>query len=347
MKKILIIVPYFGELPQFYRLWLKSVEYNETIDFLLITDNKLNNVPNNIKIVNMSFDDIKNKIQSVFNFKINLKKPYEICSYKPAYGIIFKEYIKDYDFWGYCDVDLIFGNIRKFITEDILNNYEKILSHGHFTLYKNSDKMNKLFMIKRKDCMYYKDVYSSSVSWNNFDEYPYGVSRIAKMENIKVFEKIIFADLDMFSYTFRKLASYNENEEDDDENIIQYFQWQDGKLFDIILNGNATIKKELMYVHFQKRTMEIEENLEIENNYLIVPNKFIRDRTSEKAIEFCDISKNNEYSLKKREEILKRKDKTPLIRKIFSMDRIKRKIFLVKMKKIYKIKPYAFKKGEF
>jgi len=32
-------------------------------------------------------------------------------------------------FWGYCDIDLIFGNIRAFMTDELLNEYDIIKSH--------------------------------------------------------------------------------------------------------------------------------------------------------------------------------------------------------------------------
>ena len=35
MKKIIIIIPYFGEFPNYFDLWMKSVKYNSDIDFLL------------------------------------------------------------------------------------------------------------------------------------------------------------------------------------------------------------------------------------------------------------------------------------------------------------------------
>ena len=47
-------------------------------------------------------------------------------------------FVKKYDFWGYCDLDLIFGDIRKFVNEEVLNTYEKIYNRGHLTLFKNS-----------------------------------------------------------------------------------------------------------------------------------------------------------------------------------------------------------------
>lgn len=48
---------------------------------------------------------------------------------------MFQEYIKDYDFWGHCDADLIFGDIRKFVTDDILNKYDRLGVDGFFPCF--------------------------------------------------------------------------------------------------------------------------------------------------------------------------------------------------------------------
>lgn len=349
MKKIIIIIPYFGEFPEYFKLWLKSVEYNKTIDFLLITDNNLKEVPSNVKIIKMSFEDIKNKIQGNFKFKIVLRNPYELCKFKPAYGEIFSEHIIEYDFWGYCDMDLIFGNLRNFFTDKILEENEKILSHGHLCLFKNEKKLIELYKIKRKDCYFYKDVYSSKITWNNFDEYPYGVSRIAKMENIKVYEKDIFADLDSFYYTFRKIFSYYKDRDDDDPNLIQYFSWIDGKLINYIIEDKKIYSDEIAYVHFQKRKMNCKYIGEITNNFDIFPNIFLPffKRNIKEIEENCDFSKNIEYCENMKKMINNKKEKIPFYKKIFSYQRIKRKLFLMKMIKIYKVKPYKFSKGGF
>lgn len=348
MKRILIIIPYFGVFPEYFDLWLKSAESNKTINFLLITDNQLKNVPDNVKLVNMTFEKIKSIIQSNYKFKINLNTPYDLCKFKPAYGDIFREYIKEYDFWGHCDIDLIFGDLRHFFTNEILQKYEKILSHGHLCLYKNEKNLNELYKVKRHDCYFYKDVYSSKVEWSNFDEYPYGVSRIAKMEKIKIYEKDIFADLDTFYYTFRKLYSYYDFREDDDPNIIQYFSWLDGKLINYIIKNNKINKEELAYIHFQKRIMNCKKIKDISKSFDIFPNIFLphKHRKIDEIVKMCDLSKNETYC---KEIQLKNKlnKKIPIYIKMFSYQRIKRKIFLYKMDKIYKVKKYKFKKGGF
>ena len=36
--KIVMILPYFGKLPNYFDLWLQSAEKNSTIDWLIYTD---------------------------------------------------------------------------------------------------------------------------------------------------------------------------------------------------------------------------------------------------------------------------------------------------------------------
>lgn len=348
MNNICFVIPYFGKFPNYFPLWLKSVRENPSIDFLLFTDNEITDIPKNVKVIKYKFDEIKEYIQSKFDFKIVLNEPYEFCKYKPAYGYIFQEYLMEYDFWGYCDVDLIFGDLRHFITEDILNNYDKILSHGHLSLYRNCEYINKLFTIKKKDCIYYKDVFTTYKVWNNFDEYPYGVSRIAKKENIKIYEKMIFADLDMFFFTFRKVAAYFKNYKDDLENIIQYFKWNNGKLFNIIVEETQKKVNEIAYIHFQKRDMACLDLESIEKNFIIIPNEFLTENkfNENEVMKYINLEKNKLYCNQICEKFKNTPDYT-FFQKLLSFQRWKRKWFLFKMDKIYKERPYKFLKGEF
>lgn len=49
MKTIAFIIPYFGNLPEMFPLWLTSCRYNSTRDFIVYTDNQSpTNIPNNV-----------------------------------------------------------------------------------------------------------------------------------------------------------------------------------------------------------------------------------------------------------------------------------------------------------
>ena len=144
MKKIAFIIPYFGRLPNYFPFWLKSIESNDSINFFLFTnDRRTFNFPQNISVTYMSYDEFVKFVSSKFEFELALKSPYKLCDFKPAYGFIFSEYLRNFDFWGHCDFDCFFGDIRKWLQGDILSDYNKVLFLGHMSLYKNSIKMSK------------------------------------------------------------------------------------------------------------------------------------------------------------------------------------------------------------
>jgi len=80
--------------------------------------------------------------------------PYKLCGLKPFYGYIHKDLLEGYDFWGFGDVDVIWGDINQFYTSDILMKYDVLSTHadrlsGHLALIRNNEKYRKLcFFIK-------------------------------------------------------------------------------------------------------------------------------------------------------------------------------------------------------
>ena len=139
MKKIAYVLPYFGHFPKGFELFLMSCKNNSTIDWLIFTDDKTKyDYPPNVKVKYYSFEDIKKKVQKNFDFKIVLDKPYKFCDFKPAYGEIFSDELKEYDYWGMCELDLVWGDIRKFMNDEILEKFERIGFQGHSTLFKNT-----------------------------------------------------------------------------------------------------------------------------------------------------------------------------------------------------------------
>jgi len=148
-NRITFICPYFGKLPEdYFQLWLNSCEVNEFCEWLIFTDDCTNyEYPPNITPIYLEFDEFRELIQKKFSFSIALDNPYKLCDYKPLYGYIFEEKIRDSEFWGYCDIsDCIFGNLKKFLTSEILEQYDKINYLGHMTIYRNDYRLNRLFL---------------------------------------------------------------------------------------------------------------------------------------------------------------------------------------------------------
>jgi hypothetical protein len=155
--KIVMLICYIGELPWYFEYFLLSCKYNNSVDFVIISNNTyiLDYVPKNVKLIYLSLIEINQLATKELGFETSILTGYKLCDFKPAYGLIFKEYTKKYDFWGHGDLDVIFGNIRHFITNSILNNYDIIsVRHdflsGQFLLFRNNSTINSIFK-KSKD----------------------------------------------------------------------------------------------------------------------------------------------------------------------------------------------------
>ena len=164
LNSIAILICWSGLYPWYFSYFIHSCKYNDDVDFYIVTDNKetIPNKPPNVKIIDKSLEEIRNDASEKLGFKVNIDYPYKLCDFKPAYGFIFSELIKGYDFWGQSDIDIIYGNIRDFLTDELLNTYDFIsMRHdyttGCFALYKNNDLMNNFFK-RSKD---FKRVFTS------------------------------------------------------------------------------------------------------------------------------------------------------------------------------------------
>ncbi len=250
---ICLIVPYFGEFPNYIDLVFKSCEYNPSINWLIFSDcTNYSFLPDNVKIVKMSFGEFRDVVQAKFEFKLALNTPYKLCDFKPAYGYILSDYLSDYDFWGYCDLDLIFGDIRVFVSKEVLDKYKKIFTLGHLSIYKNVDEINKAFMLSDEKISY-KRIFAKSKIFV-FDEFDNGINKLLKDGGVDIYPgEGKLADISMMQKKFALASSVISS------NFMNYkrqvFYWSVGKVYrDYIIDGSGEIiTDEVAYIHFKKR----------------------------------------------------------------------------------------------
>ena len=280
--KIILISPYFGKLPINLNYFLKSCEYNPTIDWIILTDDdnyKHFACPKNVTIIHVSFEWIKNRITNKFDFPIYIDEPYKLCDFRPAYGYIFEDYIKSYSHWGYCDLDIVFGNISNYVTKKLLSKYDKLFAVGHMSIYKNTQEVNKRFMAsvtkyneKFKIPITYKEILSIPLNCI-FDEKSmlldihiiYNELKIPYYDN-----RDIIANIAYYTKDFTLFEGKIENISD----II--FLWEKGHLFMKYIANGKLYTIEYMYVHIEKRMIPIENKI-INDSFIITPNSYYSD----------------------------------------------------------------------
>jgi len=247
-RKIGIISVWIGPLPSYFRLWVRSLKKNHSFDFLLFTDQPVaSDLPDNLRVINLSFSDLKNLISGKISLEIDIDHPYKLCDFRPAYGEIFADHLADYDFWGSCDIDLLFGDLKKFITEELLLSYKKIFSRGHLTLFRNEPAINAAY--RSSHSVDYKRILRSAENFA-FDEWS-GIHRIFEELGIDQYNEQVMADLKVNSA--RLVCSNLQNFAD------QIFVWQEGDVRQYYVKDGKLGVKELAYVHFQKRKITISD----------------------------------------------------------------------------------------
>lgn len=249
---IKIIIPYFGKFPEHMDLFLESCRHNKEFSFLVFTDQSIpHKLPENVSFIRMEFDEVQDLLYKQLGDSATLYSPYKLCDYKPIYGYIFSDYLSDADYWGHCDIDLVFGRIMEFYGDRVFGEYEKIQTQGHLVFYKNTLRMNEMFknyipagimvdeMMKTKEPCFFDEIMFPAICRNN---------------NVSLYECKIFADILPQYSTFRVSSALCTVE----NKIGQRFYWKNGNLYRVSKQLNGFIETEkMLYIHLQKRALPI------------------------------------------------------------------------------------------
>ena len=269
----MILLPFFGKTPSWINYFILSCKINPEIDWLFYSNISFNNqLPPNIHYVKASLEDFNALASEKLGFNVKLYNPYKICDYRPAFAEIFSDYITSYEYWGYCDLDLIFGNIINFLKIHKYKRFDIITSRidslaGHFSLFRNCEGINYM----------YKKIWRFKTNLLKIDKHFYldersnyiGQSYIKNHENLnfknllpKIRNSLSYRTLKLLPFLFdiTRVAEKYENKGSikilriSDIQSDEYFNksnikawkisWKNGKLYD------ENFSKEILYFHF-------------------------------------------------------------------------------------------------
>ncbi|MBR2215104.1 MAG: hypothetical protein IJ849_05025 [Selenomonadaceae bacterium] len=289
MKSITMLCPYFGRLPSYFTVVLNSMKLNPSVNWLIFTDDNTSyDYPSNVKVVSMTFADMQTYIKIRMPIDISLPTVYKLCDYKPFYGIIFREYLIDADFWGYCDFDCIFGDIRHFMTSSILDIYDKCMWLGHFTIYRNTEKISNIIADILKKPFIQKALLDSENYGLDERTLPY----LLRDYEISVYDnEEVIGDIYCLHSNFTLVKAILTAKDNDyrkmtlrpimrKERGIIFKRTAEG-LYGYYLVNNKLVTKEYMYCHLQKRKMAMQDVGE--RDFWIVPNTFMKDNGENEA----------------------------------------------------------------
>lgn len=288
--KIAFIVPYFGKLPSNFELWLKTCKANPEFNWLIMSDQDLpDNLAENVSC--FYFKDIAavNKlINAKLHLKLKINSAYKFCDFKPLYGAIFEDYLDGYDFWGFCDMDVFFGRLSNFLTPEILHEHDIIQRWGHLTIVRNNETCNRLY----EKCFDYSTI-EKVLNWDmsqGTDEriMPY----VGQKSGLKCYyNQTWVADIapHTFHYKIDKLGGNNYTS--------QIFAWESGVLYRYFLSDGHIHRDEFMYIHLQKREIEILNK--VVGDFMITPNG-VYNKTKDVNLSdfFCDSTLKERFDIR-------------------------------------------------
>lgn len=287
---IWIFMPYFGALPNYFQLYLNSLRKNSKyISVIFITDNDMSiyDLPENFHIVKSDLNSERKRFCDIINTELKvtiqpddiIQYPYKIADFKIMYPYAYEGLgrsfgVRDTDFVGWGDCDLIYGDLEEFLFDideyDILGGM-----FGHLTAFRNQVEFRRLFISV-------EDILNLLTTPTHFvtDEIAFRkrLFELVHEKSLKVFHtQYFFCDIvpEVFMYLFNrslsedKIQLFDSYNSDKDIQNLEYSK--NGKLRVFYTNGDS---RSVIYCHLQKRKMRIEIESD-ERGYRIVHDAFL------------------------------------------------------------------------
>lgn len=164
MHSLVLITFFFSKRtswPPIFSLFLLSASNNPSVEFRIVSN--LDALPvtmlhsNNIQLIHSPYNDINMRLKSInANQSLNEDYPYKLCDFKPMFADLFPEIVRDFEFWGHVDNDLILGDLRTsdFFSDTLLHTADIVstsysMCNGPLQIYRNTLTVNTLYKLSR------------------------------------------------------------------------------------------------------------------------------------------------------------------------------------------------------
>lgn len=151
VKSVRILIPYFGSWPEWMNFFIESCKGNPTIDWLFFTDcGEPENRAPNVQYRHTTLADYCEHVSRALKVDFRRASGHKLVDIKPALGFLHADELAGYDFYGFGDIDVIYGDIRRFYTDEILGAHQLLSTHadriaGHLALFENTSLMREAF----------------------------------------------------------------------------------------------------------------------------------------------------------------------------------------------------------
>jgi hypothetical protein len=229
--KIALIQVWLGPIPEYFKYHFETIKNLDYIDFLFFTDQEVEEESDSFKKIYIDKDKIEQLIKTKTGQSVSILNNKKVCDLKASFGHLFEDYLSNYSNYGVYDIDTLFGDVDKFVSEHLFNydfisfGSENIFNRlsGPFLIFKNTEKVKKSYL-----CDYFFEMMKNP--------------EVTCFEENYFFENIVKQN---FSYKILKNVCNFIEKEGCFANY--YTEWDNGIL---TMNGN-----EIMLFHFYHKNM--------------------------------------------------------------------------------------------
>lgn len=248
-----LVIAYVGRLPEWFPVFARSLEANPWLTVYVVGASPgqiAPPTPRNIVPVPMTLDEIRDRASRCFGFTPALPRPYKLCDLKPAYGDLFADLLADHDWFGWGDLDVVYGRLGDLLERELLDDdASMLLSQGSCCFCRNTAEMRTLYQAESPGILGWREAFTDPVN-RIFDE-PGGFHPLCDRLNIPVAMPPLRADINADLWQLR-VASPFSREIDYPE---QAFTWREGRLYREFFDGGQYGRREFGFIHLQKRRM--------------------------------------------------------------------------------------------
>lgn len=150
MLRVAMVLPYYGRLPEYFNHFLSSLRGRD-FDVLFFSDLDVGPHPSNLHVLPMTFDGFRALASQKLGLTACHNSIRRLCDFKPMYGKIFEDYLRDYDYWAFGDCDIVFGPL---FDEELKGAFEanvdvfstqEHFTAGPFCMVRNNERGRMLF----------------------------------------------------------------------------------------------------------------------------------------------------------------------------------------------------------
>ena len=237
---VAIVNTYFGHAPAWLPAFFRSCQTNADVQWLIYADFDVPTPPN-VTIRPMTLGEFNARASEVVGTTITIEPPLvrKICDFKPLYGLMFAEDLREFEWWAYSDLDVIWGDIRRFVTDDLLRTQIVVSPRqrklgGHGTFWRNTEANNRTFEIVPDVIAHLTNPHYVRVDENILTNC---LRELIARTSFKARPKIYWEDEMTITAQYQKDLLAREGDWE--------MWWRDGRAFD-------AEEREVMYLHFHK-----------------------------------------------------------------------------------------------